>query len=366
MTREELFRAVGEVREEQIEEAETVKRQVCPWRRYGALAACLALIVTAAAAAPWIEKQVKWGALIYSFNPGGEPVDAGTGAGGVDGSDYSTDAPAQPVRPSYSKNVEIGELSGPGDGEAMGGMSACVAWMPPEEIFAQDTAIFRGTIQELQYFQVAVDGIDVYYTRALAAVTDPIRGDLAEGDTVSLLWLGARGYLTTSLSGPLDGMEEGSDAIFMPTRTTPATGETGWGAEDSYFCYADLADYYLPEGNRYVFADTEEGLEFDRSLYTDLAEAETLEDLAALIREEIGAGQERSAKGWVVREEDPEFVWLEGSRSETAQPAADPAVPQAEPSETADAAPPSNSGPNGAREMRGGALAGDEKLGESP
>ena len=33
MTREELFRAVGEVREDQIEAAETVKRQTHPWRR---------------------------------------------------------------------------------------------------------------------------------------------------------------------------------------------------------------------------------------------------------------------------------------------------------------------------------------------
>ena len=34
MTREELFRAVGEVREDQIEAAEVTKRQVRPWRRW--------------------------------------------------------------------------------------------------------------------------------------------------------------------------------------------------------------------------------------------------------------------------------------------------------------------------------------------
>ena len=48
MTREELFRAVGEVREDQIEAAEVTKRQTHPWRRFGALAACLALVVTVA------------------------------------------------------------------------------------------------------------------------------------------------------------------------------------------------------------------------------------------------------------------------------------------------------------------------------
>ena len=33
MTKEELFRAVGEVREDQITEAETVKKASRPWRR---------------------------------------------------------------------------------------------------------------------------------------------------------------------------------------------------------------------------------------------------------------------------------------------------------------------------------------------
>ena len=33
MTKEELFRAVGEVREDQIEAAEIVKKQIHPWRR---------------------------------------------------------------------------------------------------------------------------------------------------------------------------------------------------------------------------------------------------------------------------------------------------------------------------------------------
>ena len=70
MTREELFRAVGEVREDQIEAAEIVKKQVRPWRRFGVLAACLALVVTAAAAPELREAdQWKWTAIVKSFNP---------------------------------------------------------------------------------------------------------------------------------------------------------------------------------------------------------------------------------------------------------------------------------------------------------
>ena len=75
MTREELFRAVGEVREDQIEAAEAVKKQVHPWRRFGALAACLALVVTAVgvSATELGEADLwNWKAIVWSFNPSAE------------------------------------------------------------------------------------------------------------------------------------------------------------------------------------------------------------------------------------------------------------------------------------------------------
>lgn len=231
MTREELFRAVGEVREDQIEAAKAVKKQVHPWRRFGALAACLALVVAiAGVTAAELGEADKWKAIVWSFNPSaeigedpdswkaivqpfnpGEADSGGAAAGGLDGSDYWTDAPTRPSHPDYSTGVEIGQLSGPGDGETMVGMSACLAWLSPEEIFAQDTAIFRGTVRELHYFKVEPDGgpMEQYYTRALVEVTDSIRGNLMAGETCSLLWLGAKGYMSTSISGALENLDVG-------------------------------------------------------------------------------------------------------------------------------------------------------------
>lgn len=351
MTREDFFRAVGEVREDQIEAAEIVKKQVHPWRRFGALAACLALIVTVAAASG-VSESWRWKAIVKSFNPAAEveedpdswkdlvrpfnPWAADSGgeaaAGGLDGTDYRTDNPNRPARPDYSTGVEIGQLSGPGSGETMMGMSACLAWQSPEEIFAQDTAIFRGTVRELHYFMVEADGgpMEQYYTRAIVEVTDPIRGNLTAGETCSLLWLGAKGYMSTSIAGALENLDVGGEAIFMPRA---ADRDTGWKEGDSYFCYADLADFYLSEGMRFVFADTAEGLALDRGTYEDLAEVESLDEVAAYIRDMIG---------------------------EKTQPAAEPAEPQAEPSETVNVGP-SVPGPSGAREMPGGAFVGEER-----
>lgn len=380
MTREDFFRAVGEVREDQIEAAEVVKKQIHPWRRFGALAACLAVIVTVTAAVElgeadrWkaivrsFDPAVKvdedpdgWNAIVEPFNPGEADSGGGAAAGGLDGSDYWTDGPTRPAHPDYSTGVEISQLSGPGNGETMVGMSSCLAWLSPEEIFAQDTAIFRGTVRELHYFMVEADGVPMeqYYTRAIVEVTDSIRGDLTEGETYSVLWLGARGCMTTSISGALEDLDVGSDAIFMPIRTDR---DTGWREGNSCFCYADLADFYLSEGMRFVFADTAEGLALDRGTYEELAEAESLDEVAAYIREQIGKGD----TPWRViigEEKEPEsggYVFVEGT--ERTQPAAEPVVPQTEPSrgpsETANAGPAAP-GPNGALELPGGAYVGE-------
>ncbi|MCI9120060.1 MAG: hypothetical protein HFG00_00835 [Oscillibacter sp.] len=370
MTKEDLFRAAGEVREDQIEAAEVVKKQVRPRRRFGALAACLALVVAAAAISPLMRGQPQWNHIIYSFNPSagtGGTGDAGTqgdaeaSSGGLDGSYYWAENP--PTHSDYSTGVEIGEMSGPGDNPGTLGLSACLAQLTPREIFAQDRAIFRGTVRELQYFQVQMESftkggisISVYCTRALVEVTDCIRGNLKEGETCSILWLGANGYLTTSLIGPLEDLEEGSDAIFLPI---PTDRDTGWQEGDSYFCYADLGEFYLGEGIRYVFAGTEDGLEYDRSTYPEL---NSLDEAAAYIRKQIGEA-DASWRVVIGGEKEPEsggYVFVEGA--EQTQPAAEPAVPQTEPSrgpsETADAEP-SAPGPNGARELPGGAYIGE-------
>lgn len=380
MTREELFRAVGEVREDQVEAAEIVNKQIHPWRRFAALAACLALIVTVAAASG-VSETWKWTAIVKSFNPDAEveedpdswkilirpfnpwASDSGgeAAAGGLDGTDYRTDNPDRPTHPDYSTGVEIGQLSGPGNGETGIGVSSCLVWLSPEEIFAQDRAIFRGTVRELHYFMVEADGVPMeqYYTRAFVEVTESIRGGLTVGETYSLLWLGAKGYMSTSISGALEDLDVGGEAIFMPARTDR---DTGWREGDSCFCYADLADFYLSEGMRFVFADTSEGLAFDRGTYEELADAETLDEVAAYIREQIGEGD--TARRVIIGEEtEPEsggYVFVEGT--ERTQPAAEPVVPQTEPSrgpaETANAGP-SASGPAGARELPGGAYVGE-------
>lgn len=333
MTREELFRAVGEVREDQVTEAETGKKQGRPWRRYAALAACFAVVLTACFAVDRMRPAEEHG---------GGQADAGpVEDSSLDGSDYSvpetgkTDAPARPI---YSVGAEIGEFwEAPEIAEDVVQNSASLAWLEPEEIFKRDTAIFRGTVMDLRYFEVTAGRETRYYTVASVEVTDCVRGELAAGDIYNVLYLGAAGRMTTSISGDLEKLEAGSDAVFMPYI---AGEDTGWSNGRDYFCYADLAELYFDEGIRYLFLDTGDGLSFARDVYADIADAETLDEVMDYLRENAPNADRPP---------------------ESAQPAQFPVEPQAEPSVTAQSSEEEEQpGPAGARELPGGAVVGEE------
>lgn len=275
MTREELFRALGEVREDQIAEAEHLKKQKHPWRRYGALAACLAVVLAGA----------------FGFN---QWLHTGRDLPAMETAEDTAGTGDAPAAPQYSVGVEVGEIDGSGwswGGLFNGGASsdASLVWLDPEEIFARDTVIFRGVVRGLRYFEVDPAG---YYTVASVEVTDCLRGDLAAGDTYNVLYWGAPGRATTSISGDLEHLAVGSEAIFMPYR---ATEETGWRSGDTFFCYADLAELYFDEGIRFLFLDTGDGVSYAEEVYDIPAadgETVTLDDVTAYLRSLLGTEEQ--------------------------------------------------------------------------
>ncbi len=350
MTKEALFRALGEVREEQIADADdAVKRKNPPWRRYGTAAACLAAVLAVGVAWNYGSQRDRWKVLTANFEPTpsiAENVpDSGGGAdaGGLDGSQYWTEEAARPA-PHYSVNVEIGELDPAElererDDAAESAIDMDVMQLTPQEIFAGDTAIFRGVVRDMRYYVVAMNGVECGYTAASVEVADPIRGDLAAGETYTVLFPGGPDE-SICISGPLDRLQVGSDAIFMPVFTD---SDTGWREGDSFFCYADLGELYLAEGLRYVFLDSEEGPVFARGVYPDIAAAETLEEVAAYIRRMVEPEREEARPAAVPAAPQPE-----------------PVTPGEEPSSTAQAGPPSAvRGPAGARALPGGAVVGE-------
>lgn len=354
MTREELFRAVGEIRENQVTEAAAAENQRIPWRKYGALAACFAVVLAAGIlwnqmyhtgrdlpAAGQIETAEAGDAVVYEDSS-------------LDGTEYSVpeDAAAQLL---YSTNVQWAELDFENlrpeeNADTLFSSSACLAWVEPEELLSMDTAVFRGTVRNLRYAEITAGSYQAFYTIVTVEVTDCVRGGLGTGDIYNILYTGVPGY-STSISGDLNKLEIGSDAVFMPYWSSP---EAGWMTEDGFFAYIDLAELYFDEGIRFLFLDTGDGISFARSAYADIADAETLDEVMDYLREHVPGADKPP-------ETAAEVFKAAGEMPETCQAAQTPIEPQAEPSTTVQAADAGmENGPSGARELPGGAVAGGE------
>lgn len=109
-------------------------------------------------------------------------------------------------------------------------------------------------------------------------VTDCFRGDLAKGDIYNVL-----ADAPSSVTGMIDDLKIGDEAIFM---STTVTEETGISMNGGFFCYADLAELYLSEGYRFLFIGSNDGVQYAKDVY-DITAADgetTLGDVAEYIR----------------------------------------------------------------------------------
>lgn len=286
MTREELFRAVGEVREEQIAECETaVGKRWAGGRSFAALAACLILALAAGFALNRVDHSMEDIVPESTQVPEDAPAAPAysTGAEIVEMRE-DTWAVNSPVARGDSENTsDSAPKYAPALDSAQTEASAsCVKWLSAEEILAMETVIFRGTVQNLRYFQVSMDGQRQDYTVAAVEIGEVLRGDhLTAGDIYNVLYPGIRGLSTTSLSGALEQLETGSEGIFMPQ---VSASDTGWRSGDGFFCYADLSELYFSEGWRFLFLDTGDGLSFARNVYPELENAQTLDDVMSYLR----------------------------------------------------------------------------------
>jgi len=290
--KEDLFRAIGEVKDAQVLEAARI-RPAFHWQPYAAAAACFLLILSAAISLPLRAGQNSAGSSAAGSDNGfGYIEDAvndsaaddsenfADGGSDMDGSDSAYDDAGE--YRYYSKNVEIGQLDqAPTENAspAPGDSSASLVPLSAAEIFAMDTDIFRGSVEDLYYY-VTEGSYTHYCTVAKITVTQVYRGDLSEGEVCTVYLPFVPGLFSTSTAGMLTELSIGQEGIFMPHA---ATEDTGVENDDGFFCYADVADYYFTDGLRFLFLDTGEQLLFHQSTYPDLADSESLDDAGAYV-----------------------------------------------------------------------------------
>ena len=250
----------------------------------GSLAACLVVVVALSVA---ISNGGIFGATgTSSSNMGaasetaesasdtaaGEAQDSADQFGQADGEENDAAAPEES---QIAEGTDPG--SSPEEGEAAqeseltsGNGAGSLMWYEPEEIFAQDIAIFRGTVESI--VDVTSDSVDgsgagQAYTQITVKVTSCLKGDLKEGDLCVIrlpILLSYQNYYDDYYMD-LTKLSEGSEAIFMPRVGEP---------------------YYFNEGRRYLFLETMDGVSYAEEVYDIPSEgAVTLDDVEEYIRE---------------------------------------------------------------------------------
>lgn len=197
----------------------------------------------------------------------------------------------QPFLANYSKGVEIKIVKELPKTDWIISSEACLAFLKPEEIFAENTAIFRGIVRDFQYGYInnTDNNIERYFSIIDVEIIEVYRGEIKTGNTYRIYLPIAPGIVTNSIAGDLENLEIGSEAIFMPY---PATKEKGISfGKSKFFAYADVAEFYFSEGQRFLFLKTEDGVSYDTSAYHISAKGGqiTLDDVVDYIKKYITA-----------------------------------------------------------------------------
>lgn len=245
----DILRALNHVDERYIAESSPTepKRQ---WRKWGALAACLCLMIFGGTALLQITvKPNVYDTLKLS---------------------------------SRSTGVQIRGVRNPPASH----MQACLVGLTLEEIFTDDLDIFRGTIKNIANYELSFNGRKSYRAIVEIEIDTVIQGKLNPGDTARILApCPIDGEIHQTATDVVAQMRAGMEGIFMPKAYN---ADSRWEENDATLYLQDLAPYGFWDGVRWAFLDAGEGLVFDKHLYTEIAHAETLDEVEDYIREQLG------------------------------------------------------------------------------
>ena len=161
----------------------------------------------------------------------------------------------------------------------------CLVWLSLEEIFSTETMIFRGKVLDIQNYDLSFNG-DVI-TRAIATIgiSNVLQGDVCVGEEIQILLpCPITGDIRLSATEITAQMRIGMEGIFMPKAYD---ADAYWEQNGAVLYLQDIAPCGLWDGMRWVFLDTNRGLVFDKSVYEGAANAESLDEIEAYIREQI-------------------------------------------------------------------------------
>lgn len=156
-----------------------------------------------------------------------------------------------------------------------------------EELFTVfDTHIFKGKILSLDNIEMDFNGEKLYRAIAQIKIEKVYRGSCDKGDTVSvMLPCPITEGVWVEDTDTVCAMKEGMTGIFMPIFYTEENSFLEYN--NARLVQKDIADYGFPDGMRYAFLETEDGLIFDRGSYETISDAKTLDEVEEYVENMI-------------------------------------------------------------------------------
>ena len=148
-----------------------------------------------------------------------------------------------------------------------------------EEMFSrEDMYVFRGRVSSLTNVTIDFNGEKEIRCIATVAIDKVYRGDITEGDEITMLIPCAVGQseIWVEDTGTVSRLENGMEGIFMPHVYNEQSYMQMNGA---VLMLKDLAECGLGDGERWVFLSTDNGLVFADFAYPGAKNAETLDDI---------------------------------------------------------------------------------------
>jgi hypothetical protein len=161
-------------------------------------------------------------------------------------------------------------------------ISSSLVELTEDEIFnAWASVIFYGKVAKIRNIVLNFNGELEFRALASIEVGEVYRGDIAPGDILSvLLPCPINGGLWVEDTGVISRLKEGMSGIFLPRRYT----ETDfWEQNGAAVLQRDIAAYGMPDGERYAFLETPEGIAYSAWGFPSLPENASMEDVKELI-----------------------------------------------------------------------------------
>ena len=237
MKNEQLLRLLGEVDDRFIEESMMIERRPYQRLKWGA-----GLLLATAA-----------GFMLFTSNIWNERIP------------LSTDSTANSVH-----IVDESEIR-------QGTSQENLMDMTEDELFSRwDPVVVRGTVADIRHIEIDFNGETAYQSLITIHVSTVYRGDVQVGQdlVVRADAIGETGQ--AEHTSVISNVQQGMEGIFMPI---PYDDKFVWEQNDATLRLKDIANYGFPDGERYLFLNTPNGLLFERDAYPSLRGLDSLDEV---------------------------------------------------------------------------------------